>query len=118
VAGAAQGVEGSSIYLAAGERIPLRDLVYGLMLRSGNDAAVAISRFVDPSTEEFVQRMNERVREMGAMDTNYVNPNGLFDENHYTTTYDMAIIAREAMKNPEFREIVGAKWRRKIQPLL
>lgn len=109
VAGAAQGVEGSSIYLAAGERIPLRDLVYGLMLRSGNDAAVAISCFVDRSTEEFVHRMNERIREMGAMDTNYVNPNGLFDENHYTTTYDMAIIAREAMKNPEFREIVGSK---------
>ncbi len=109
VAGAAEGVEGSSIYLAAGERMPLRDLVYGLMLRSGNDAAVAISCFVDRSTEAFVQKMNERVGEMGAMDTNYVNPNGLYDDNHYTTTYDMAIIAREAMKNPEFKEIVGAK---------
>ena len=109
VAGAAEGVEGSSIYLATGERMPLRDLVYGLMLRSGNDAAVAISCFVNPSTETFVQKMNERVREMGAMGTNYVNPNGLFDENHYTTTYDMAIIAREAMKNQGFKEIVGAK---------
>ena len=109
VAGAAEGVEGSSIYLATGERMPLRDLVYGLMLRSGNDAAVAISCFVNPSTETFVRKMNERVQEMGAMDTNYVNPNGLFDENHYTTTYDMAIIAREAMKNQEFKEIVGAK---------
>lgn len=109
VPGAAVGVEGSSIYLAAGERISLRDLVYGLMLRSGNDAAVAISCLVDRSTEAFVQKMNERVQAMGAMDTHFMNPNGLFDENHYTTAYDMAIIAREAMKNAEFKTIAGAK---------
>ncbi|MGI6732596.1 MAG: D-alanyl-D-alanine carboxypeptidase family protein [Anaerovoracaceae bacterium] len=109
VPGAAAGVEGSSIYLAAGEKISLRDLVYGLMLRSGNDAAVAISCLIDRSTEAFVQRMNERVQAMGAMDTHFMNPSGLFDENHYTTAYDMAIIAREAMKNSEFKAIAGAK---------
>ena len=109
VPGSAVGVEGSSIYLAAGEKISLRDLVYGLMLRSGNDAAKAISCLIDRSTEAFVQKMNERVRSMGAMDTHFVNPSGLFDENHYTTAYDMAIIAREAMKNHEFKAIAGAK---------
>lgn len=109
IPGSAIGVEGSSIYLAAGERLSLRDLVYGLMLRSGNDAALAISCLVDRSTEEFVTKMNLRTQEIGAVDTHFINPNGLYDDNHYTTAYDMAIIAREAMKNPEFRTIVGAR---------
>lgn len=109
IPGCCVGVEGSSIYLAAGEKLMLRDLVYGLMLRSGNDAALAISCLLEPSTEKFVERMNMRVKEMGALDTHFVNPNGLFDENHYTTAYDMAIIAREAMKDPEFKTIAGAK---------
>lgn len=109
VPGSAVGAEGSSIYLAAGERMTMADLVYGLMLRSGNDAALAISTVVAPSTQEFVNKMNERAKQIGAMDTNFINPNGLFDDNHYTTAYDMAIIAREAMKNPNFREVAGAK---------
>jgi D-alanyl-D-alanine carboxypeptidase (penicillin-binding protein 5/6) len=109
VSGSAAGAEGSSIYLYAGEKLSMRDLVYGLMLRSGNDAALAISYALAPSVEEFVSKMNERAEQIGAMDTNFINPNGLFDENHYTTAYDMAIIAREAMKNPQFKEIVGAK---------
>lgn len=106
---AAAGIEGSSIYLAAREVISLRDLVYGLMLRSGNDAAVALSCLAAPSTPEFVQNMNDRARELGAADTSFVNPSGLFDENHYTTAYDMALIAREAMRNEDFRAVVGAK---------
>ncbi len=105
----AAGIEGSSIYLAAGEDISLWDLLYGLMLRSGNDAAVAIACSIEGSTEEFVRKMNERIQEIGAMDTHYVNPNGLFHDDHYTTAYDMAIIAREAMKSQEFKTIVGAK---------
>ncbi len=105
----AVGVEGSSIYLEAGERLSLRDLVYGLMLRSGNDAASAISCLIDGSTESFVQRMNNRARELGAMDTKFINPSGLYDDNHYTTAYDMALIAGEAMKKEEFRTIAGAK---------
>ena len=109
IPGSCVGVEGSSIYLTAGEKLMLRDLVYGLMLRSGNDAALAISCLLEPSTEKFVERMNMRVKEMGALDTHFVNPNGLFNENHYTTAYDMAIIAREAMKNPEFKTVAGAK---------
>ena len=106
---AAVGIEGSSIYLAAGERLSLRDLVYGLMLRSGNDAAVAISCLVDSSTSNFVDKMNARAKEIGVKNTNFVNPNGLFNENHYTTAYDMAFIAREAMKNEEFKEVAKAK---------
>jgi D-alanyl-D-alanine carboxypeptidase (penicillin-binding protein 5/6) len=87
----------------------MRDLVYGLMLRSGNDAAIAISYLVDASVDAFVEKMNKRANEIGAEDTNFENPNGLFSENHYTTAYDMAIIAGEAMKNSEFREVAGAK---------
>ncbi|MGI6727193.1 MAG: D-alanyl-D-alanine carboxypeptidase family protein [Anaerovoracaceae bacterium] len=108
----ASGVEGSSIFLETGEKISLRDLVYGLMLRSGNDAAIAISGVIAKSPEQFVKLMNKRAKEIGANDTNFVNPNGLFDKNHYTTAYDMALIAREAMKNPQFKKVVGSKsWK-------
>ncbi|GAB1475851.1 hypothetical protein MASR2M70_06830 [Bacillota bacterium] len=114
VPAASAGIEGSSIYLAPGEKLSFTDLVYGLMLRSGNDAASAISRLVDGSPEKFVQRMNERARSIGAIETNFVNPSGLFDDTHYTTAYDMALIAREAMMNEEFRVIAGARsWEAK-----
>lgn len=105
----AAGVEGSSIYLEAGEVIPLRDLVYGLMLRSGNDAAIAISEAIGGSTGRFVIMMNKRARELGAFHTNFMNPNGLHDPEHYTTARDMALIAAAAMKNPEFKKVAGAK---------
>ncbi len=107
---AAQGVEGSSIYLKTGEKISIEDLLYGLMLVSGNDAAVALAEIIGGSQENFVAMMNERAAQMGCSSTNFVNPNGLFDENHYTTAKDMAIITREAMKNETFREIVAAKF--------
>lgn len=109
IAPEAVGMEGSSIYLAPGEELPLRDLVYGLMLRSGNDAAVAIAGKIGGDPQAFVDMMNSRARELGAKNTHFVNPNGLYDDDHYTTAYDMALIARQAMHNPAFREVAGAK---------
>lgn len=105
----ASGVEGSSIYLEVGEKIALRDLVYGLMLRSGNDAAIAISEAVGGTKEQFVEMMNQRARELGAFNTHFMNPNGLHDPNHYTTARDMALISKAAMKNPEFKKVAAAK---------
>ncbi|MBR0600208.1 D-alanyl-D-alanine carboxypeptidase family protein [Sinanaerobacter chloroacetimidivorans] len=105
----AAGVEGSSIYLEKGEKIPLRDLVYGLMLRSGNDAAIAISEAIGGTTDNFVAMMNERAKEIGAVNTHFMNPNGLHHDEHYTTARDMALISREAMKNEEFKTVARAK---------
>lgn len=105
----AVGVEGSSIYLEKGEKISLRDLVYGLMLRSGNDAAVAISEEIGGTTENFVTMMNRRANEIGLFNTHFMNPNGLHHNEHYTTAKDMALIAREAMKNPEFKTVAKTK---------
>lgn len=107
----AQGVEGSSIYLKAGEKISIEDLLYGLMLVSGNDSAVALAEIIGGSQENFVRMMNKKAEELGCSNTHFANPNGLFDENHYTTVRDMAIITREAMKNKTFRKIVStANW--------
>ncbi|HML37431.1 MAG TPA: D-alanyl-D-alanine carboxypeptidase family protein [Bacillota bacterium] len=105
----AAGVEGSSIYLEVGEKIPLRDLVYGLMLRSGNDAAVAIAEAIGGSKNNFVMMMNKKARELGAYNTHFANPNGLHDPDHYTTARDMALISMAAMKNPEFKKVAGTK---------
>ncbi|MGI6751470.1 MAG: D-alanyl-D-alanine carboxypeptidase family protein [Anaerovoracaceae bacterium] len=103
------GIEGSSIYLEPGETILLRDLLYGLMLQSGNDAAVAVAEEIGNGMENFVSMMNSRAEAIGAKNTNFVNPSGLYDENHYTTVYDMALIAREAMENPLFRDVSAAR---------
>ena len=108
----AQGVEGSSLYLAAGEKISVEDLLYGLMLVSGNDAAVALAEIIGGGEKNFVKMMNDRAKELHCANTNFVNPNGLFDENHYTSVRDMAIIAKTAMENREFRKIVSAKVRK------
>ncbi len=105
----ASGVEGSSIYLETGEKIPLRDLVYGLMLRSGNDAAIAIAEEIGGSTDRFVIMMNKKARELGAYNTHFANPNGLHNPDHYTTARDMALIAMAAMENPEFKQVAKAK---------
>lgn len=105
----AVGIEGSSIYLKEGEIISLKDLVYGLMLRSGNDAAVAIASHIGGSSEEFIDLMNKKAKSIGALNTNFTNPNGLSDDNHYSTAYDMALITREAFKQEEFRNIVNSK---------
>ncbi len=106
------GVEGSSIYLYEGEIISLEDLLYGLMLRSGNDAAVAIADYIGGSIEQFVSMMNQKSKIIGANNTNFVNPHGLHDDNHYTTAYDLALITREAMNIEKFAEIVKSKtWK-------
>lgn len=105
------GVEGSSIYLRKDEKILLRDLVYGLMLRSGNDASIAIAIHISGSVEDFAKLMNNKAKQIGASSTNFTNPHGLHNDNHYTTAYDLAIITREALKHEEFRKIVSTvKW--------
>ena len=108
----AEGVEGSSIYLKSGEEISIEDLLYGLMLVSGNDSAVALAERIGGSQEKFVEMMNDKASKLHCDNTHFANPNGLFDENHYTTVRDMAIIAREAMGNETFRKIVSEKdWK-------
>lgn len=105
----AVGVEGSSIYLKKGENISVKDLLYGLMLRSGNDSACALAIHHSGSTEKFVDKMNDRAKELGANDTNFTNPSGLPNEEHYTTARDLCNIARQAMSNPVFAEVVSTK---------
>lgn len=108
----AYGVEGSSMYLRLGEQISLRDLIYGLMLVSGNDAAVAIAIHVGGSLAGFAALMNAKAEVLGAHNTHFVTPNGLHDQEHYTTAYDLARIASYAMQNETFREIVGTTYYR------
>ena len=109
VSRAAACTEGSSLYLKAEEKLLLLDLVYGLMLNSGNDAAVAIAEHISGDITTFVELMNKKAKEIGAVNTNFVNPNGLSDEMHYTTAYDLALISSYALKNPEFSKIVATK---------
>ncbi len=105
----AAGTEGSSIYLTAGETLSMKDLLYGLMLESGNDAAIAIAEHVGGSVSEFAEMMTKRAHSLGAKNTAFQNPNGLDAEGHYTTAYDLALITREALANPDFAEIVATK---------
>ena len=108
----AAGTEGSSMYLKAGETIPLRDLVYGLMLISGNDAAVAIACVLDGGAEAFAAHMNARAKELGLSGTHFVTPNGLHDPDHYTTAKDLATLGAYALGNTEFAEIVSTRYRK------
>lgn len=108
----AVGVEGSSVYLRLGEILTVRDLLHGLMLASGNDAAVALAVHVAGSVPRFAEMMNARAAGMGLSDTRFVTPNGLDAEGHYTTARELCLIAREAMKDPDFREIVSARYYR------
>ncbi len=103
----AVGVEGSSIYLKKDEKISIKDLLYGLMLRSGNDSAVALAIHHSGSTEKFAEVMTQRAKAMGAENSEFKNPSGLPDDNHYTTAKDLCKIACHAMKNPVFKEIVS-----------
>ena len=105
----AVGIEGSSIYLVEGEELSVRELLYGLMLRSGNDAATALAILTGGSVEGFVQKMNEKVEALGLEHTRFRNPSGLPAKEHYTSCYDLAMISSYAMKNDLFREIVGTK---------
>lgn len=106
----AVGVEGSSLYLKEGERIRMIDLVYGLMLASGNDAAVAIALSVCGSVEDFAALMNEKAASLGLYHTQFVTPNGLHDDAHYTTARDLAVLTCHALKNPVFRTIVSTQY--------
>lgn len=103
------GVEGSSIYLEAGEKMSVKDLLYGLMLRSGNDCAETLAVYCSGSNEDFATLMNETANRIGATNSNFINPHGLHNDNHYTTAYDLAIISAYAMKNETFRDIVSKK---------
>ncbi len=107
---AAVGTEGSSMYLEYGEQIRLVDLLYGLMLTSGNDAAVAIVITLDGSVEAFAEHMNVRAAELGLHNTNYCNPNGLHDPSHYTTARDLGVLACFAMQNDTFQKVVGTTY--------
>jgi len=99
--------EGSSLYLKAGDKMTIEDLVYGLMLNSGNDAAVVLAEHIGGDVETFAQLMNEKAIEIGAKNTHFTNPNGLSDDDHYTTAYDLALITRYAMKNEQFAAIAA-----------
>lgn len=103
------GIEGSSIYLYEGEKVSLEDLIYGLMLRSGNDAAMAIGKHIGGDIDSFISMMNKKAKEIGANNTNFVNPHGLHDDRHYTTAYDLALITSKAMEIEKFKEISGTK---------
>lgn len=103
------GIEGSSIYLTPNEKIKLEDLVYGLMLRSGNDSAVAIALYLGGSIEGFASMMNDYAKSVGAVNSNFVNPHGLHDPNHYTTAYDLAVITADALDDANFSKIVSTK---------
>ncbi len=103
------GIEGSSMYLEVGEKISVKSLLFGLMLRSGNDSAETLASFVSGSVENFAELMNKTAQKIGAKNSNFTNPHGLHDDNHYTTAYDLALISCYAMKNDDFREIVSTK---------
>lgn len=106
---AAVGVEGSSIYLQKGEKVKIIDLLYGLMLRSGNDCATALAILTAGSVDQFADLMNETAQKAGAENTHFVNPHGLHDDNHYTTALDLAKITAYAFKNETFAKIVATK---------
>jgi serine-type D-Ala-D-Ala carboxypeptidase (penicillin-binding protein 5/6) len=115
--------EGTRVYLVEGERVPLKKLIQGMLINSGNDAAVAIAEHLDGSVERFADNINKYlVEKIGVSNTHFTNPNGLFNENHYTTALDLALITNYAMKNPVFKEIfgtielewVGESWETKL----
>lgn len=103
------GIEGSSLYLKPGETLPVRTLVYGLLLHSGNDAAAALALACDGSIERFAQRMNRRAAQLGMQNTHFCNPSGLDEDGHYSTARDLALLARAAMRNEHFAAAVGTK---------
>jgi len=101
--------DGTRIYVEEGEKVRLHDLLYGALLNSGNDAAVAIAEHIAGSVDGFVEMMNEKARELGMKNTHFANPDGLPDKNHITSAHDMSLLAIYAMKNPLFREIASSK---------
>lgn len=105
----AVGIEGSSMYLQEGEVLTLQELLYGLMLHSGNDAAVALAIYCGGTVEGFAELMNDKARQLGLQNTHFMNPNGLDCPGHYSTARDLAILAAYAMDNPIFARTVSTK---------
>ena len=105
----AVGVEGSSIYLRDGEKWRILDLLYGLMLRSGNDAATALAIATSGTEEEFARLMNKTAEKIGATKSHFTNPHGLHDKDHYATARDLALITAYALKCPIFADICSTK---------
>ncbi len=103
------GIEGSSIYLKEDEKLTIEDLLYGMMLRSGNDAATALAIAVSGNIEDFANLMNETAKNCGAENSHFVNPHGLHNDEHYVTAYDLALITAKAFENDTFCEIVKTK---------
>jgi D-alanyl-D-alanine carboxypeptidase len=107
----ANGIEtgSSSMYCVAGEKFTIEQVLYGIMLQSANEMCLVAADHVSGSVDSFVDLMNQRVQELGLKNTHFMNPNGLHNDEHYTSAYDMACIAREAWKNPTFQKICGTK---------
>lgn len=105
----AAAIRGSTVGLKAGEKITMEELLYGLMLRSGNDAAIAIAEHIGGSIEKFIKMMNDKALELGAYNTSFATPHGLDREEHYTTAKDLAKITAYSMKNETFAKIVATK---------
>ena len=103
------GIEGSSVYLKAGQKFTLEQLLHGLMLRSGNDCAVAIANTVSKNQSEFCDLMNQTAQKAGAQNSNFCNPHGLDDKEHFSTAKDLALITKYALKNKNFKKIVSTK---------
>ena len=105
----AVGIEGSSMYLQEGEVLTVQDLLYGLMLRSGNDAAMALAIYCGGTAEGFAELMNDKARSLNLTGTHFVNPHGLDAPGHYSTARDLAVLAAYAMENPIFAQTVSTK---------
>lgn len=105
----AAGIRGSTVGYRAGEEITMRELLFGLMFKSGNDAAIAIAEDIGGSIEGFANIMNDYAKSIGVIDSHFESPHGLDSQKHYSSAYDLAILTAEAMNNPVFREITGEK---------
>lgn len=105
----AVGIEGSSMYLREGEVLTIQELLYGLMLRSGNDAAVALAIYCGGTVEGFVELMNDKAHSLGLTGTHFENPNGLDSPDHHSTARDLAVLTAAAMENPIFAKTVSTK---------
>ena len=107
----AHGIEtgSSSMYCVPGEKFTIEQVLYGIMLQSANEMCLVAADHVAGSVDNFVEMMNQRVAQLGLKDTHFMNPNGLHNDDHYTSAYDMACIAREAWKNPSFQKICGTR---------
>ena len=107
----AHGIEtgSSSMYCVPGEKFTIEQVLYGIMLQSANEMCLVAADHVAGSVDKFVEMMNQRVAQLGLKDTHFMNPNGLHNDDHYTSAYDMACIAREAWKNPSFQKICGTR---------